>query len=83
VNLIQKAIAFRARSTSCRCLLQARRAFCVNRVLVPYLYEAMFALQDGIPIEVIDEAALRFGMPWARELADVVASTCANTWATS
>ena len=47
--------------------------FLVNRVLVPYLYEAMFALQDGIPIEVIDEAALRFGMPMGPvELADVV-----------
>jgi 3-hydroxyacyl-CoA dehydrogenase/enoyl-CoA hydratase/3-hydroxybutyryl-CoA epimerase len=40
---------------------------------VPYLYEAMFALQDGIPIEVIDEAALRYGMPMGPvELADVV-----------
>jgi hypothetical protein len=47
--------------------------FLVNRVLVPYLYEAMFALQDGIPIETIDEAALRYGMPMGPvELADVV-----------
>jgi 3-hydroxyacyl-CoA dehydrogenase/enoyl-CoA hydratase/3-hydroxybutyryl-CoA epimerase len=45
----------------------------VNRVLVPYLYEAMFAAADGIPIEVIDEAALRYGMPMGPvELADVV-----------
>ena len=45
----------------------------MNRVLVPYLYEAMFALQDGIPIETIDEAALRYGMPMGPvELADVV-----------
>jgi 3-hydroxyacyl-CoA dehydrogenase/enoyl-CoA hydratase/3-hydroxybutyryl-CoA epimerase len=45
----------------------------VNRVLVPYLYEAMFALQDGIAIETIDEAALRYGMPMGPvELADVV-----------
>jgi len=40
---------------------------------VPYLYEAMFAAADGIPIEVIDEAALRYGMPMGPvELADVV-----------
>jgi 3-hydroxyacyl-CoA dehydrogenase/enoyl-CoA hydratase/3-hydroxybutyryl-CoA epimerase len=33
----------------------------------------MFALQDGIPLETIDEAALRFGMPMGPvELADVV-----------
>ena len=47
--------------------------FLVNRVLVPYLHEAMFALQEGVPLEVIDEAALRFGMPMGPvELADVV-----------
>jgi 3-hydroxyacyl-CoA dehydrogenase/enoyl-CoA hydratase/3-hydroxybutyryl-CoA epimerase len=40
---------------------------------VPYLYEAMFAAHEGVPIEVIDEAALRFGMPMGPvELADVV-----------
>jgi 3-hydroxyacyl-CoA dehydrogenase/enoyl-CoA hydratase/3-hydroxybutyryl-CoA epimerase len=45
----------------------------VNRVLVPYLYEAMFAAADGIPLEVIDEAAVRYGMPMGPvELADVV-----------
>ncbi len=47
--------------------------FVVNRVLVPYLYEAMYAHQEGIPIETIDQAALDFGMPVGPvELADVV-----------
>ncbi len=57
----------------------------MNRVLVPYLYEAMFALQDGIPIEVIDEAALRFGMPMGpvSSLPTSWVSTCANTLASS
>ena len=37
--------------------------FLVNRALVPYLMEAMVLLDEGVPKEVIDSAALRFGMP--------------------
>jgi 3-hydroxyacyl-CoA dehydrogenase/enoyl-CoA hydratase/3-hydroxybutyryl-CoA epimerase len=70
---IQKAIAFTRRIDKLPLPCKSAPGFLVNRVLVPYLYEAMFALQDGIPIEVIDEAALRFGMPMGPvELADVV-----------
>jgi 3-hydroxyacyl-CoA dehydrogenase/enoyl-CoA hydratase/3-hydroxybutyryl-CoA epimerase len=47
--------------------------FLVNRVLTPYINEAFFALEEGIPPEVIDRAAVRFGMPMGPiELADVV-----------
>jgi 3-hydroxyacyl-CoA dehydrogenase / enoyl-CoA hydratase / 3-hydroxybutyryl-CoA epimerase len=47
--------------------------FVVNRVLMPYLNEAMLAAQEGVPLPVIDEAALSFGMPMGPiELADVV-----------
>jgi 3-hydroxyacyl-CoA dehydrogenase / enoyl-CoA hydratase / 3-hydroxybutyryl-CoA epimerase len=47
--------------------------FVVNRVLTPYINEAFFALEEGIPAEVIDRAAVRFGMPMGPiELADVV-----------
>jgi 3-hydroxyacyl-CoA dehydrogenase/enoyl-CoA hydratase/3-hydroxybutyryl-CoA epimerase len=70
---IQKAIAFTRRIDKLPLPCKSAPGFLVNRVLVPYLYEAMFALQDGVPIEVIDEAALRFGMPMGPvELADVV-----------
>ena len=70
---IQKAIAFTRKIDKLPLPCKSAPGFLVNRVLVPYLYEAMFALQDGIPIEVIDEAALRFGMPVGPvELADVV-----------
>jgi 3-hydroxyacyl-CoA dehydrogenase / enoyl-CoA hydratase / 3-hydroxybutyryl-CoA epimerase len=70
---IQKAIAFTRRIDKLPLPCKSAPGFLVNRVLVPYLYEAMFALQDGIPIEVIDEAALRYGMPMGPvELADVV-----------
>jgi 3-hydroxyacyl-CoA dehydrogenase/enoyl-CoA hydratase/3-hydroxybutyryl-CoA epimerase len=70
---IQKAIAFARKIDKLPLPCKSSPGFLVNRVLVPYLYEAMFALQDGIPIEVIDEAALRYGMPMGPvELADVV-----------
>ncbi|WP_322867973.1 3-hydroxyacyl-CoA dehydrogenase NAD-binding domain-containing protein [Aquicoccus sp. G2-2] len=37
--------------------------FLVNRVLTPYLMEAMVLMDEGVPKEVIDAAALDFGMP--------------------
>jgi 3-hydroxyacyl-CoA dehydrogenase / enoyl-CoA hydratase / 3-hydroxybutyryl-CoA epimerase len=47
--------------------------FVVNRILTPYVNEALFALEAGIPAEVIDGAAVRFGMPMGPiELTDVV-----------
>ncbi len=47
--------------------------FVVNRVLTPYVNEAFFALEEGIAREVIDRAAVRFGMPVGPiELTDVV-----------
>ena len=70
---IQRAIAFTRKIDKLPLPCRSAPGFLVNRVLVPYLYEAMFAFQDGIPIETIDEAALRYGMPMGPvELADVV-----------
>ena len=47
--------------------------FLVNRVLAPYMLEAMIAHQEGVPIEAIDAAAEAFGMPMGPvELADTV-----------
>ena len=37
--------------------------FLVNRILAPYLNEAAYLLEEGVPMEAIDEAALNFGMP--------------------
>ena len=52
--------------------------FLVNRVLGPYLMEAMRCVDEGIAPETVDEAALAFGMPMGPiELADTVASTSA------
>jgi 3-hydroxyacyl-CoA dehydrogenase/enoyl-CoA hydratase/3-hydroxybutyryl-CoA epimerase len=47
--------------------------FLVNRILMPYLLEAMRIYQEGVPGPVIDRAAKKFGMPMGPiELADTV-----------
>ncbi len=47
--------------------------FLVNRVLAPYLRNAMQIHREGIPKEALDRAAERFGMPMGPvELADTV-----------
>lgn len=47
--------------------------FLVNRVLMPYLLEAVTLEEEGVPASVIDKAALDFGMPMGPiELADTV-----------
>jgi len=47
--------------------------FLVNRILMPYLLEAVRCHTEGIPDPVIDRAAKKFGMPMGPiELADTV-----------
>lgn len=47
--------------------------FVVNRILTPYLNEAMFAADEGVALALIDKAAVEFGMPMGPvELADTV-----------
>lgn len=47
--------------------------FLVNRILMPYLLEAVLMEQEGIPAVVIDQAAKDFGMPMGPlELGDTV-----------
>ena len=47
--------------------------FLVNRILMPYLLEAVTLAEEGVPLAVIDKAAVDFGMPMGPiELADTV-----------
>jgi 3-hydroxyacyl-CoA dehydrogenase / enoyl-CoA hydratase / 3-hydroxybutyryl-CoA epimerase len=47
--------------------------FLVNRVLFPYLFEALHAAGEGVAFSAIDRAAVEFGMPMGPiELSDVV-----------
>ena len=47
--------------------------FVVNRILAPYMAEAMALAESGVPLDVIDRAAESFGMPMGPvELVDSV-----------
>jgi len=47
--------------------------FVVNRILAPYMAEAMELAESGVPLDVIDRAAEHFGMPMGPvELVDSV-----------
>jgi 3-hydroxyacyl-CoA dehydrogenase / enoyl-CoA hydratase / 3-hydroxybutyryl-CoA epimerase len=71
--VLQTAIAFTRKLDKLPVPCRSGPGFIVNRVLMPYLHEAMHAAQQGVPINVIDEAAVTFGMPMGPiELADVV-----------
>ena len=54
--------------------------FLVNRILMPYLLEAITLYSEGVPGRVIDQAAMDFGMPMGPiELADQVGlDVCAS-----
>lgn len=53
--------------------------FLVNRILMPYIMEAVMMVGEGIAPEEIDRAALSFGMPMGPiELADVVGLDICN-----
>jgi 3-hydroxyacyl-CoA dehydrogenase / enoyl-CoA hydratase / 3-hydroxybutyryl-CoA epimerase len=69
----QAAAAFARRLDKLPVPCRSAPGFMVNRVLTPYLNEAMYLAQDGVPLPVIDAAAVGFGMPMGPiELADVV-----------
>jgi 3-hydroxyacyl-CoA dehydrogenase/enoyl-CoA hydratase/3-hydroxybutyryl-CoA epimerase len=72
-GVMQAAIGFARKLDKLPVPCRSAPGFIVNRVLMPYLHEAMFAAQEGVPLSVIDKAAVDFGMPMGPiELADVV-----------
>lgn len=67
------ALAFARRIDKLPLPCRSAPGFVVNRVLTPYLQEAILALEEGVPPAVIDRAAVGFGMPMGPiELADIV-----------
>ena len=69
----QAAVAFARRLDKLPVPCRSAPGFMVNRVLTPYLNEAMYLAQEGVALPVIDAAAVGFGMPMGPiELADVV-----------
>jgi 3-hydroxyacyl-CoA dehydrogenase/enoyl-CoA hydratase/3-hydroxybutyryl-CoA epimerase len=71
--VMQAAISFARKLDKLPVPCRSAPGFVVNRVLMPYLHEAMYAAQEGVPLSLIDEVAVDFGMPMGPiELADVV-----------
>jgi 3-hydroxyacyl-CoA dehydrogenase / enoyl-CoA hydratase / 3-hydroxybutyryl-CoA epimerase len=72
-EVVRVATGFARRLDKLPVSCRSAPGFMVNRVLTPYLYEAMLAAQEGTPPAVIDRCAVRFGMPVGPiELIDVV-----------
>jgi len=72
-ELIKQGAAFARRVDRLPLPVRSSPGFLVNRILMPYLLEAMELLSEGIPASAIDRAATNFGMPMGPvELADRV-----------
>jgi 3-hydroxyacyl-CoA dehydrogenase / enoyl-CoA hydratase / 3-hydroxybutyryl-CoA epimerase len=70
---VQAGLAFARQIDKLAIACRSSPGFLVNRVLMPYLSEAVRAAEEGIPLALIDRAAEDFGMPMGPiELADVV-----------
>lgn len=71
--LLDRAAAFVAAISRLPLPVRSSPGFLVNRVLLPYLVEALKCYEEGIDKSVIDRAAEDFGMPMGPiELADSV-----------
>ncbi|MFS8609133.1 MAG: 3-hydroxyacyl-CoA dehydrogenase family protein, partial [Gammaproteobacteria bacterium] len=69
----QRALAFVTQIGKIPLPCRSAPGFVVNRVLMPYMLEALQAHEDGYAFETIDAAATAFGMPMGPiELADRV-----------
>ncbi len=57
---VQGAVLFTRRLDKLPLPCRSAPGFVVNRILMPYINEALFALAEGIPAAVIDRAGTRF-----------------------
>jgi 3-hydroxyacyl-CoA dehydrogenase / enoyl-CoA hydratase / 3-hydroxybutyryl-CoA epimerase len=72
-QVVQDALKFTRKLDKLPLPCKSAPGFVVNRILTPYVNEAFFALEAGVPAAVIDRAAVQFGMPLGPiELTDVV-----------
>lgn len=72
-EVLGQALAFVTRISRLPLTVKSSPGFLVNRLLIPYLVEAMRVFGEGVPAEVIDEAVMAFGMPMGpMRLADQV-----------
>ncbi len=72
-NIAQRAATFARKIDRLPVPVTSTHGFLVNRVLMPYLMEAVILESEGVPANIIDKAALKFGMPMGPiHLADTV-----------
>ncbi len=72
-NVVQQALAFGKNIGKLPLAVKSSPGFLVNRILMPYILEAVTMVDEGIAPEVIDKAATDYGMPMGPiELADTV-----------
>ncbi|OOZ38380.1 crotonase [Solemya pervernicosa gill symbiont] len=72
-DAVKKACAYVRRIERLPLPVKSSPGFLVNRVLMPYLLEAVALVERGVPAARIDRAALEFGMPMGPiRLADTV-----------
>jgi 3-hydroxyacyl-CoA dehydrogenase / enoyl-CoA hydratase / 3-hydroxybutyryl-CoA epimerase len=76
---VRKACTFVTAINKLPLIVKSCPGFLVNRVLAPYMMDAVRRYQLGEPREKIDQAALKFGMPMGPlELMDLVGLDIAN-----
>jgi 3-hydroxyacyl-CoA dehydrogenase/enoyl-CoA hydratase/3-hydroxybutyryl-CoA epimerase len=76
---VRKATAFVIVIKKLPLIVKSCPGFLVNRVLSPYMMEAVRRYAEGTPRDKIDQAALKFGMPMGPlELMDLVGLDIAN-----
>lgn len=72
-TVVQQALAFAKNIGKLPLAVKSSPGFLVNRILMPYILEAVTMVDEGIAPEVIDKAATDYGMPMGPiELADTV-----------
>src|SRR5258706_772431 len=72
-QVVQNALKFTRKLDKLPLPCKSAPGFVVNRILTPYVNEALFALEGGVPAAVIDRVGKAFGMPMGPiELTDVV-----------
>ncbi len=73
LQVVQDALKFTRTLDKLPLPCKSAPGFVINRILTPYINEALFALESGVPAAVIDRTAVQFGMPLGPiELTDVV-----------
>jgi 3-hydroxyacyl-CoA dehydrogenase/enoyl-CoA hydratase/3-hydroxybutyryl-CoA epimerase len=76
---VRKATAFVTAIKKFPLIVKSCPGFLVNRVLTPYMMDAVRRYAEGTPRDKIDKAALKFGMPMGPlELMDLVGLDIAN-----